>query len=152
MNSHRTVSTTLAATAALSLAFAGCASSTSSEEFKVTLRMNSQASLRTVPLEVRYEPQAVAFIDAQPGEFAGRAWPNAFEATADTANGLIRIVVRAGAGQPLQGQSDLVTLRFTAGTAGKQTQLSVVKNDLRDDTGNVAAIIRAAPMTVRVGS
>jgi general secretion pathway protein D len=121
------------------------------EEFKVTLRVNSPTALRAVPLDIKFDPQVLSFVDAQPGEFAGRLGLAAFDATVDEASGLIRIVMRAGAGQALQGQGDLVTLRFTANTPWKQTQLSVTKNELKDDSGGVAAVIKSTPLTLRVG-
>ena len=121
------------------------------EEFKVTLRVNSPTALRALPLDIKFDPQVLTFVDAQPGEFAGRLGLTAFDATVDEASGLIRIVMRAGAGQGLQGQGDLVTLRFTAKTPWKQTQLAVTKNELKDDSGGVAAVIKSTPLTLRVG-
>jgi hypothetical protein len=120
------------------------------EEFKVTLRVNSPASLRALPLEIRFDPQVLTFIDAQPGEFMSRAGMTAFDASVDAANGLIRIVMRGGEGQALKGQGDLVTLRFTANTPWKQTQLAVTPNELKDDSGGVAAVIKSTPLTLRV--
>ncbi len=120
------------------------------EEFKVTLRVNSPSSLRALPLDIRFDPQVLTFVDAQPGEFMSRAGMTAFDVNVDASSGLIRIVMRGGEGQALKGQGDLVTLRFTASTPWKQTQLSVTTNELKDDSGAVAAVIKSTPLTLRV--
>jgi general secretion pathway protein D len=120
------------------------------DEFAVTLRVNSPASLRGLPLEIRFDPQVLTFVDAQPGDFATKSGLAAFDATVDAANGLIRIEMRAAQGQAFRGQGDLLTLRFTAQTPWKQTQLILTKGDLKDESGAVAAAIKSTPLTLRV--
>jgi general secretion pathway protein D len=120
------------------------------EEFAVTLRVNSPANLRGLPLLIHFDPQVLSFIDAQPGDFATRSGLAAFNATVDVPNGLIRVEMRATGEQGFRGQGDLLTLRFTAQTPWKQTQVSIMKNDLTDDSGAVAAAIRSTPLTLRV--
>ena len=120
------------------------------DEFAVKLRVNSPASLRGLPLEIHFDPQVLTFVDAQPGEFATSSGLTAFNATVDAAAGVIRIDMRTSAEQGFRGQGDLLTLRFTAQTPWKQTQLSITRNDLKDEGGDTAVPLRSMPLTLRV--
>jgi hypothetical protein len=121
------------------------------DEFAVTLRVNSPASLRELPLEIKFDPQVLTFVDAQPGEFATRAELSAFDAAVDAPAGVIRIDMRSSAANGFRGQGDLLTLRFTAQTPWKQTKLSIAKNDLKSEGSDTAVPLRSMPLTLRVG-
>jgi general secretion pathway protein D len=120
------------------------------EEFNVVLRMNSPADLRTVPLEIHFDPQVLSFIEAKPGDFLQTNGATVAVTSVDGANGLIQLELRAGETKSLRGQGDLVTLRFSSLAAWKQAQLTIAKQDLKDASGSVAATIRSTPLTLRV--
>ena len=120
------------------------------EEFNVVLRMTSTSDLRTLPLEIHYDPQVLSFADAQPGEFLQKNSATVQVTSVDVASGLIRLELRAAERRTLKGQGDVLTLRFSSLAAWKQAQLTIAKQDLKDDTGAVAATIRSTPLTLRV--
>jgi len=120
------------------------------EEFNVTLRMNSPADLRTLPLEIRFDPQVLAFVDAQAAEFAQKNGVAVQVTSVDAATGVIRLELRTGESRTLRGQGDLLTLRFSSLVAWKQAQLTIAKQDVMDAAGAVAASIRSTPLTLRV--
>ncbi len=120
------------------------------EEFNVVLRMNSQADLRTIPLEIRFDPAVLAFVDAQPGEFAQRSGASVQVTSVDAAAGLIKLEVRSAESRSLRGQGDLVSLRFSPLEAWKQAQLVIAKPEVRDEAGGLTALIRSQPLTLRV--
>jgi general secretion pathway protein D len=120
------------------------------EEFNVTLRMNSPADLRTLPLEIRFDPQVLSFVDAQAAEFAQKNGVAVQVTSVDAATGLIRLELRTGESRTLRGQGDLLTLRFSSLAAWKQAQLTIAKHDVKDASGAVAASIRSTPLTLRV--
>jgi hypothetical protein len=119
------------------------------EDFNVTLRMNSQADLRALPLEIRYDPKVLGFVEAQAADFAQKNGASVQVTSVDAAAGLIRIDLRAAEGRTLRGQGDLLTLRFSPLAPWKQAQVAVMKQDVRDEAG-AAASIRSMPLTLRV--
>ena len=120
------------------------------EEFNVVLRMNSPADLRTLPLEIRFDPQVLAFVDAQAAEFAQKNGVAVQVTSVDAATGVIRLDLRTGESRSLRGQGDLLTLRFSSLAAWKQSQLTIARQDVMDASGAVAASIRSTPLTLRV--
>jgi len=120
------------------------------EEFSVLLRMNSPADLHTLPLEIHFDPLVLAFVDAQPGEFAQKNGATVQVTSVDAASGLIRLETRTAESRSLRGQGDLLLLRFSSLVAWKQAQLTIAKQDVKDDSGAIAASIRSTPLTLRV--
>jgi general secretion pathway protein D len=119
------------------------------EDFNVTLRMNSQADLRSMPLEIHFDPQVLAFVEAQAADFAQKNGASVQVTSVDAAAGLIRVDLRAADGRTLRGQGDLLTLRFSPLAPWKQAQLTIAKQDVKDEAG-LAASIRSTPLTLRV--
>jgi general secretion pathway protein D len=120
-----------------------------SEEFNVVLRMNSSADLRVLPLEIHFDPQILAFVDAQAADFAQKNGTSVQVTSVDGATGVLRVELRANEGRTLRGQGDLLTLRFSSLVAWKQAQLTIAKQDLKDESG-AATSIRSTPLTLRV--
>ena len=120
------------------------------EEFNVVLRMNSQADIRSMPLEIHFDSQVLSFIDAQAAELAQRNGLSVRVTSVDPGAGLIKLDLRAADGKGFRGQGDLLTLRFSSLAAWKQAQLSIARQDVKDDAGAVAASIRSTPLTLRV--
>lgn len=120
------------------------------EEFTTVLRMNSSADVRTLPLEIRFDPQVFTFVDAQASEAARRSGTQVQVKSVDAAGGALRIELRAGEGRTLRGQGDLLMLRFASVAASKLAQLTITKQDLKDDAGTIAASVRSTPLTLRV--
>jgi general secretion pathway protein D len=146
----RPSSATAGATTPLVLTWMGPFRVKVGEEFNVVLRMTSTTDLRTLPLDIHYDPQVLAFAEAQPGEFLQKSGATVQVTSVDAASGLIRLEVRAAESRTLRGQGDLLTLRFSSLAAWKQAQVTIAKQDLKDDSGAVTATIRSTPLTLRV--
>jgi len=120
------------------------------EEFNVMLRMNSPADLHTLPLEIHFDSQVLSFLDAQPAEFAQKNGASVQVTSVDAASGLLKLELRTSEARTLRGQGDLLLLRFSSLVPWKQAQLTIAKQDVKDDSGAIAASIRSTPLTLRV--
>jgi hypothetical protein len=122
------------------------------QTFEVALRVAATAELQRLPLTIRYDPLVLTFLDAQLAEFASKSGVTRIEPVNDAAAGAVRLDLRAGAGRSFRGEGVLLNLRFAARTARQQTQLALTPIELKDAAGALAAAVRPAPLTLRVGT
>jgi general secretion pathway protein D len=122
------------------------------ETFSVALDARATDSLRRLPLEVRFDPLVLTFLDAKLDEFASKSGVPAVEPAIDAAAGRLSIELLAGDGRTFTGQGALLSLRFTARAPKQQTQLMIAPIELTNASGAIGDVVRPAPMTMRVGS
>jgi general secretion pathway protein D len=107
------------------LVLQGPASVRVGDEFTVTLEATFHEPLTALPLIVRFDPQVVAFVDAQPEGIARAGGIEGAAARVDAVTGRVDVELQAAPNANLAGQGKLLTLRFAARTPRAQTRVSL---------------------------
>lgn len=121
--------TSPATTAPLRLSWSAPRSVPSGQEFEATLRVDTAAALRGLPLRLTYPSDRLQWISATEGEFLQRDGARvSVSQQLDPGGGRVHLALLRRSGTGVQGEGPLLKLRFRALTSGSAT-LSV--DDLR---------------------
>jgi general secretion pathway protein D len=131
------------------LSFNGPAGVRVGETFEVTLEATLHEAMRSLPLVIRFDPQVLAFLDAQPEEVARAGGIDSMAPQLDAQVGRVDVDLQPAGDKTLSGQGRLLSMRFTAKAARAQTRIALGQISIAGDDG-VRMIPRPRTLLVRV--
>lgn len=98
------------------------------DQFKVTLMLNADGGLRSLPFQLAYDPAALKVVEVAEGDFFKQnAAKTSFTSIVDVETGKIFVgVVRSG-GDGAAGEDSLTTLTLKALTAQSKSEIKLLK-------------------------
>jgi hypothetical protein len=131
------------------LALLGPGSVRVGDEFEVVLEATVREPLQSLPLIIRFDPQVLSFVDAQPEALARTEGSGAAVPKVDPVTGRLDFELQLAPDAAQAGKSKLLRLRFTAKAARAQTRITLGQVTLPGGEG-LRTIPRPPTLLVRV--
>lgn len=121
------------------------------QEFKVDLVVKTEGQLRSLPMQLSFDPSALQVVEVQEGKFFKQGGqPTSFAHNLDQANGRIFVGV-SGTGAGTKGEETLVTIVFRARSAKAKSELRVVAATPVSSTAGAITVALPQAQLVNIG-
>ena len=146
------VNAAAAAAANVSLSWNGPQQAKVGETFKVALTMKASNALRSVPLQLGYDPATLDVVEVTEGGFfkQGNA-KSSFANNVDAKSGRIFVGASRSDNEGSTGDAELVTVTFRAKAAQPKTELRVLAVTAVAPSGSAANVSIPSPLIVSIG-
>jgi general secretion pathway protein D len=139
------------ATDAVSLNWSGPREAHVGDRFALSLTMNAASRLKSVPMQVAFDPSALEVVSVSEGGFfkAGDA-PSAFVHRVDASMGQVSLGASKAGDEGATGRGEIATIIFRARTPRPKTEVRVLSVAAMSSAGTSANIAVPAPYAVSI--
>ena len=135
----------------ISLAWSGPREARVGEQFKLALVMKTASALKSVPMQLAFDPSALEVVSITEGDFfkAGNSRSN-FVQNVNAPEGRISVGASRSDPQGATGQGELATITFRARTPRPRSEVRVLSVAAMSPSGTAANITVPAPFAVSI--
>jgi general secretion pathway protein D len=121
------------------------------DRFALALTMNAAGRLKSVPMQVAFDPSALEVVSVTEGGFfkAGDA-PSAFFHRIDASMGQVSLGASKAGDEGATGRGEIATIVFRARTPRPKTEVRVLSVAAMSSAGTSASIAVPAPYAVSI--